>query len=187
MTVERSRASHFKLTVSAVGNANTAPADARFDGQIRTLTLPTLVERVLTNDVGLVAPQVTTLGLEDMVISFTTPSAQSDFYKFLLNTCTLVVYVANTRTARAATTGIFQYEREIHTVEGILNSIDRGDIEFGGDNLTTVSVRATDLYKVEYKDVGGSDAELIEIDPRNHTLEVNGASMYSGLDAALTA
>ena len=129
----------FKLTVASVDDSTTSarkPADARLDGQFTRLRLPAIVETARTTEHGAVTPNVSPRGLETMTVEGDTPSAYKDLIGMYGRPAQLVILVADRLDATVGTgdnAGAAQFDREVHTIDGRITTVDRGEMTPDGD------------------------------------------------------
>lgn len=183
----------FKLTVNSVdGSTSSArkPADARLDGQVTRMALPPLVRQTITRNGGTLGNTRTPRGVEDMDFEFDTPSAHSDCYAFYGRPAELIVYTADALTAPASD-GSVAFDREVHTMNGRIDGLARGDISPDGEATTTVTFAVDGEYEIKRKAAGGgSDEIILVVDPGEYKLQTGAAAtdnVFENLAAALSA
>ena len=194
----RSQTFAYRLTVASVDGSTTSarkPADTRLDGQFTRLRLPPIVETARTTETGTVVPNISPRGLETMTVEGDTPSAYTDLIGMFGRPAQLVITVADRLDAPVATgdnAGAAAFDREVHTIDGRLTTVDRGELSPDGDVLCSVVFTVKGEYEVKSKAAGESaDTIIFKTDTSGYLVQTGDTAadddLYAGLAAALTA
>ena len=183
----------FKIVVASVdGDASSArkTAQTRLDGQITRLRLPPIVEAARSTDGGTISATVSARGLDGMSVEMDTPAAAGDFRKIFGRDAQLQIFYA-LKLAAKESDGNFGFDREIHTVDGHVDSVDPGDLTPDGDAIATIRFLIDGEYEIQEKAQGaGSDSVQFKTDTTDYVLQTGPNAtddLYENLSAALTA
>ncbi len=128
MAEYNSRDFAMELTITAVDgdpSSTRKPAAAAFRGQVSRYRAPTITERSSTRQGQAIAPQVDPRGIESAIAEIDTPSERSKFWPLQGRQLAATVVISS-RLTDVASDGAFQFDREKHTLNGRITSLDAG-------------------------------------------------------------